>query len=91
MVFISDDFEAQVTLVINHKDGEVTHPELTRFVINKFKNAKIEMTGMGYFTWALGEMTTLVSGIFQRAIATVVQVPIRESLERQMWEIDLTR
>lgn len=86
---MSKDFEADITLVIEKKEGEKTHPQLKKFIINRFKDAKIEMTGMSYFTWAVGEMTTLLSGIFQRAIASCVQDPVKEALERQMREINL--
>lgn len=67
----------------------MTHPKLERFVIKKFQKAKVEMTGAGFITWALGEITTLMSGIFQRAIAHAIQDPIREALERQMQELTL--
>lgn len=89
VVIISDDFEADIILVIDHQKNQVTHPILEKFVIQRFKEVKVEMTGMGYFTWALGEMTTLLSGIFQRSIAATIQDPIKEALEKQMKEIDL--
>ncbi|KFM68763.1 hypothetical protein X975_13339, partial [Stegodyphus mimosarum] len=57
VVFISDDFEADVEVVIERREGNENHPRLTRFEIKKFKDAKIEMTGLGLFTWTLGEVT----------------------------------
>ncbi|XP_035216205.1 uncharacterized protein LOC118189652 isoform X2 [Stegodyphus dumicola] len=88
IVFISDDFEADVEIVIERQEGEETHPRLTRFEIKKFKKARIEMTG-GFLPWLLGEMGTLISGIFQRAIGWAVQDPLKEALERQMRDISL--
>ncbi|GFY62273.1 uncharacterized protein TNIN_145171 [Trichonephila inaurata madagascariensis] len=89
VVFISHDFEAEVDTLIEKKNGQITHPVLQRFEINRFKDAKVEITGMGFFTWALGEMTTLFSGVFQRAIGHAVQGPLQEALQRQMREIDI--
>ncbi|GBM30038.1 hypothetical protein AVEN_165606-1 [Araneus ventricosus] len=89
VVFISHDFEAAIDFRVAKNNGEITHPVLERFEIKKFKNAKVEITGMGFLTWALGEMTTLMSGVFQRAIAHSVQGPLEEALQRQMREIDI--
>ncbi|GFT36799.1 uncharacterized protein NPIL_471661 [Nephila pilipes] len=89
VVFISHDFQAEVDTLIEKKNGQITHPQLQRFEISRFKDAKVEITGMGFFTWALGEMTTLFSGVFQRAIAHAVQGPLQEALQRQMREINL--
>ncbi|XP_015921475.1 uncharacterized protein [Parasteatoda tepidariorum] len=91
IVFISHDFEAECEVIIERHEGEgePTHPRLEKFDIKKFKDAKIEMTGLGYLTWALGEMTTLLSGIFQRVIGNALEGPIREALERQMREINI--
>ncbi|XP_054719221.1 uncharacterized protein LOC129228563 [Uloborus diversus] len=91
VVFISEDFEAEADLSITYADDENQHhhPQLERLEISRFKDARIEMTGMSYITWALGEMTTLLSGIFQRAIAHALEGPLREALEMRMREIDI--
>ncbi|GIX73697.1 hypothetical protein CEXT_525471 [Caerostris extrusa] len=75
VVFISNDFVAEIDTRIKKNNGEITHPVLERFEIDRFKDARVEITGMGFFTWALGEMTTLFSGVFQRAIAHAVRAP----------------
>ncbi|XP_054720366.1 uncharacterized protein LOC129230003 [Uloborus diversus] len=90
VVFISKDFEAEIELLMDYgAEEQDLYPRLERFRINRFKNAKVEMTGYGYFTWALGEMTTLMSGIFQRAIAHSIQGPLTEALQMHLREIRL--
>ncbi|KAG8173861.1 hypothetical protein JTE90_016590 [Oedothorax gibbosus] len=92
VVFISNDFQAEVEGVMEKREGgQKSHPRLERFRIKKFKDARVEMTGLGYITWALGEMTTLMSGIFQRAIASAIQGPLKEALERHMRELEIQR
>nr|AIW62611.1 hypothetical protein [Scytodes thoracica] len=83
----TSDFEADVQLII-HKGQE--HPKLETFKIQRFKDISVEMTGLGFLTWALGEITTMMSGMFQWAIARAVQGPLREALERELYEITLS-
>ncbi|XP_054720397.1 uncharacterized protein LOC129230036 [Uloborus diversus] len=91
VVFISKDFEANVQLSMNYatQDEKDLHPRLDRFEIKRFKKVKVEITGIRFLTWALGEMTTLMSGIFQRAIAHAIEGPLTEALQMRMREISL--
>ncbi|KAG8173860.1 hypothetical protein JTE90_016589 [Oedothorax gibbosus] len=89
-VFISNDFQAQVEGVMEKREGgQKFHPRLERFRINKFKDARVEMTGLRFISYALGEMTTLMSGIFQRSIASAIQGPLKEALARHMRELEI--
>ncbi|XP_015921478.1 uncharacterized protein [Parasteatoda tepidariorum] len=89
VVFISHDFEADYKVVLKKKKGKVTYPTLKRFVIKKFKNPQIEISGASYLGWALGELTTRFSLFFQRIIAKTIQNPLKEALEREMREIKI--
>ncbi|XP_015921477.1 mite allergen Lep d 7 isoform X2 [Parasteatoda tepidariorum] len=89
VVFISHDFEADIEVLIKKNTTEVAHPRLQRFEIKKFKDVKIEISGASYLGWALGELTTKFSGIFQRTIAKTIQDPVTEALEREMREINI--
>ena len=83
----TNDFEADVQLII-HKGHE--HPKLEAFKIRRFKDISVEMTGLGWLTWALAEVTTMMSGIMQWAIARAVQGPLREALERELYDMTLS-
>ncbi|XP_015903369.2 uncharacterized protein [Parasteatoda tepidariorum] len=89
VTFMSKDFAADVIITIKKHNGEVVHPHLERLEIKKFKDVKVEITGMGLISWALGEITTLLSGVFQRTIASAVQSPLAEAIERQMRDINI--
>ncbi|XP_015921496.1 uncharacterized protein [Parasteatoda tepidariorum] len=90
VTFICNDFAADVIIIIRKQNSEITHPHLERLEIKKFRDVKVEMTGLGLLSWALGEITTRLSGIFQRTIASAVQDPLIEAIQRQMREINIT-
>lgn len=90
VVFISNDFAADVEVTIDQPEGETKlNPELKKLEIQKFKDARIETTGHGLISWTVGELTTLLSGVFQRSIARAIQGPLKEALERELREITI--
>lgn len=84
----SKDFLVKFRLVINKEKG--SHPNMEEFKIQRFKNVKVEMTGMGLLSWALGEITTMMSGVLEWAMKKSIQGPLEEAIQRQLWEVTLS-
>lgn len=85
----SKDFQVKFRLVINKTEG-LTHPQMEEFRIQRFKNVKVEMTGMGLFSWAMGEITTMMSGVLEWAMKKSIQGPLEEAIQRELRKVLLT-
>ncbi|KAG8186663.1 hypothetical protein JTE90_014739 [Oedothorax gibbosus] len=89
VVIISNDFQAEVEVAVVQDESGLVRPELRRLEIRRFKDARIETTGLGFLTWTAGELATLFSGLFQKIIAKSVQSPLKEALERELRDISV--